>query len=135
MLSMTSFVFDSMSFLATASSSTPSEPRCELVLHLPFEFDVARRPMQPGYYKVEQITALSTGKKLLLIRSLDGTIYQTMFAKVSLAKETTSPSKLVFRCTSGRPVLFQVWFREARQLLEIAEPAVDGTDTSKADRG
>jgi hypothetical protein len=135
MLSLTSFVFDSMSFLVTPSTETPSGSRDELVLHLPFEFEVASRSMQPGFYKVEQITAFSTDKKLLLIRSLDGTFYQTMSTKVPQTQESASPSKLVFRFSSGRPVLHQVWFRETRQLLEITEPGSEEIETRNAERG
>jgi hypothetical protein len=112
--------------LAAGCLAAPAKTRCVLVLNVPFEFQVGHRSLPPGYYEIEQIVASSKAKNLLLIRGLNGLVYQTVFTELPRTQETAAESKVVFRHSSGKAVLAQVWSREKKMVVDLvgttAEP-------------
>ena len=109
-----------LALLAATSFGAPWRLAAVLILNIPFEFQVSHHSLPPGYYKIEQILASSHGRNLMVIRSLDGRIYQTFYTDAPRPQESDAASKIVFQRNSGRTVLSQVWSREERVVVDLA---------------
>jgi len=101
-------------------TASPRPPRCKVLVHVPFAFQVAGRNLPAGYYQFEQILGNSDGVEVLVVRSLeDRQYYQAVATKAEKMDETEPASKLVFRHSGEQLVLVALCSHSKHTSLEL----------------
>lgn len=118
---ITLMVLVMLSILGTSMNGTasPMPSRCQVLVYVPFSFQVAGRTLPSGYYRFEQVLGNSDGVEVLVVRSVDRQFYQAVATKVEPMNETQTVSKLVFRRSGENLVLAGLCSRSKQASLEL----------------
>jgi hypothetical protein len=96
--------------LAISVGNAQTSHRSALSVKVPFEFVVGNQTFPAGTYKFQSLNSAPSNATIdyLVVRSMDGRLYQAIVADVFGSEEPSKP-RLVFTRSGDRAFLSEVW--------------------------
>jgi hypothetical protein len=118
--------------LVVAAGAASAQIRTTMTAQIPFEFRAGNRVMEPGTYRIDNVSIRTSGPMFRLLNvNSGGSAILTVQALVDPQKGwTEESSKLVFACTSGSCALAQLWNGPASQACKFYAPKLGKDETA-----
>jgi hypothetical protein len=96
--------------LAISVGNAQTSRRSALTVKVPFEFVVGNQTFPAGTYKFQSLNSAPSNATVdyLVVRSMDGRLYQAIVADVVGSEESNNP-RLLFTRRGDRAFLAEVW--------------------------